>query len=57
MLIPLFVLVNTSPNLPPASCMVIIRIEEVKMNLSHPAEMFFPGDVEGGVDHGKKSRM
>ena len=57
MLIPLFVLVNTSLNLPPASCMVIIRIEEVRMNLSHPAEMFFSGDVEGGGNHGKKTKL
>jgi hypothetical protein len=38
--------------------MVIIKLEEIKMNLNHPAEMvFFCVDVEGGVNHGKKTKL
>ena len=38
--------------------MVIIKIEEIKMNLNHPAKIvLFCVDVEGGVDHVKKSGM
>ena len=45
-------------NLPPASCMVIIKLKEIKMNLNHPAKpVFLCADVEGGVDHGKKSEL
>ena len=38
--------------------MVIIKVEEIKMNLSHPVKMvFFFADGEGGVGHGKKSEL
>jgi hypothetical protein len=38
--------------------MVIIKVIEVQMDVSHPAKMvFFFADVEGGVDHGKKNKL
>jgi hypothetical protein len=38
--------------------MVIIKLEEIKMNLNHPANpASFCVDVEGGVNHGKKTKL
>jgi len=38
--------------------MVIIKLEEIKMNLNHPAKpVFFHVDVKGGVNHGKKTKL
>ena len=38
--------------------MVIIKVEEIKMNLNHPAKIvFFCVDVEAGVNYGKKTKL